>query len=148
MITAVSAAMRELPATMITKRPRTADFALWSAAGETALGLKPGDFLYSDSNNRAGANDPALEASPVAKFIIEMMGGTTTWSGTASDLLSRLKPAAGIGDKDKAPYGWPKDGTRLSGILNRLAPNLRQVGIDLQSGRTGRRHWRPRAVTR
>ena len=58
---------------------------------------------------------------------------------TRSDPLTRLKLAAGIGDKDKPPYGWPRDGTRLSGILKRLAPNLRQVGIDVQSGRTGRR---------
>ena len=45
LLTAVSEAMRRLPAVKVSRLPRMADFALWATAGERALGLADGTFV-------------------------------------------------------------------------------------------------------
>jgi hypothetical protein len=98
LLTAVSAAMRNLPTTKLDKLPRLADFALLSVAAEEAIGLAPGSFMASYTENR------------------------------------RLKT-------------WPQTPRSLSGILKRLAPNLRVVGIDVDlTGHTGRGSSKRRSI--
>ena len=135
----VSAAMRNLPTTHIDRLPRMADFALWATAAEPGLGLQPGEFLTAYRDNRDTANEAALDTSPVAKHVLAVAesGG---WDGTPSDLLELIESVASDGDKRLKT--WPKNPRSLSGILKRLAPNLRAAGVEVEFGRAPDRQRR------
>ena len=98
--------MRRLPAVKLSRLPRMADFALWATAGERALGLADGTFITAYSGNRQGANQLAIEASPVAGPLLALMEATAEWTGTASELLAALDAKAD--DRTRRLHGWPK----------------------------------------
>jgi hypothetical protein len=56
-----------------------------------------------------------------------------TWTGTAADLLGCLN-AARAGDK---PKGWPNNARGLGIHLRRIAPAMRQMGLEVETGRGG-----------
>jgi hypothetical protein len=127
LLDAASTALRNLPEVKQRKGiewPRMVDFAQWVTAAEPALGLRDGDFIRAYQENRADANQTALESSPVVTALLEMLHRNRTYSGKATELLGRIA----IG-QDTHAKAWPKNARALSGILNRLAPNLRAVGI-------------------
>lgn len=140
---AVSAAIRNRPTTHIERLPRMADFALWATAAETGLGLRPGEFLEAYTVNRQEANETALESSPVAKYILQLAdaGG---WAGTPSDLHAKIETLAT--DQERHAKSWPKTARPLSGILKRLAPNLRAAGAETIIGHTGTGGERKRRI--
>lgn len=120
--------------------PRMADFAVWGVAEEVPLGFAPGSFMAAYTKNRTDNNALALESSPVASAIMALMTISTTWSGTATELLDRLAPLAGEAARQK---GWPADGARLRKALPRVMPNLREAGVHIhiggREGKSGRR---------
>jgi hypothetical protein len=143
LLDAVAGAMRNLPTVRLDKLPRMADFALWSAAAEQMLGLPVGEFMRCYAGNREGANETAIESSPVSKYVIDLVASELSWTGTATELLAVLNERAGFDRSDgkptrKSPKHWPVSPRALSGELRRLAPNLRQIGIEVSSGRTGK----------
>ncbi len=136
MLDAVSAALRNIEKTKLDRLPRMADFAIWVTAAEAALGWEPGSFLLAYTANRRTANEVALE-SPVTETLMKL---SLPWLGTATELLAALEPM--IDERTRRSRNWPASGRTLSNALRRLAPNLRQVGIDVQftrESRTGRR---------
>lgn len=152
LLDAVAAALRRLPDVKPPRLPRMADFAKWIIAAEESLGQRDGAFLDAYSDNRADATDLALEASPVASVVREFtvkLGRMAPalqvelWRGTASELLAELNSLAGERQRNPA---WPRDAARLSGKLKRMAPALRDVGVNVVLGeREGKR--RTRTVT-
>ena len=106
-----------------------ADFVLWSVAGEKALGWGRGQFLKAYEANRADANDIALSSSSVAESVIRFMEKRQTWTGAATMLLQDLRNEVPIDAWSR--NGLPKQPNGLSGVLRRLAPNLRTHGIDV-----------------
>jgi hypothetical protein len=87
----------------------------------------------------ARAVDVALEASPVASAVRDLLSQSQrhgTWEGTARALLGDLNIV--VGDDAKRAAGWPKQANVLSRELNRNRTFLRKVGIDLETGSTGR----------
>jgi hypothetical protein len=152
LLDAVSAAIRNLPTVAAMEEVdwgRMIDFSQWGVAAEPALGLRRGEFMKAYEDNRAGAHQDALEASPVALAIQKYMQGTYLGEGqwqprgdvelTAAQLLSELKEHA----PDTRAKGWPKAPKVLSGVLSRLAPNLRHVGINAVKAREGNgKVWR------
>ena len=96
------------------------------------LGLQPGGFLAAYRDNRDTANEAALESCPVAKYILQV-SEDGDYHGTPSDLLERIESMATDGDKRLKT--WPKSPRSLSGILRRLAPNLRAAGVEVEHGR-------------
>jgi hypothetical protein len=146
LLTAVSEAMRRLPAVKLPRLPRMADFALWATAGERALGLADGAFITAYSGNRQGANELAIESSPVAGPLLAMMESTAEWIGTASELLAALDAKAD--DRTRRLHGWPKGARALAGIIKRLAPNLRRLGIEVDTaGHVGRGSAKRKAIS-
>ena len=131
---AISIGLRNLPTTKLPRLPRMADFALWATAVEPGVGLHPGAFMEAYSGNRAAGNELALESSPVGKAVIDFAATTSYWTGTVSDLLAEL--ARQVDERVERQRGWPHSGRALSGVLKRLAPNLRAVGVEVESGRT------------
>jgi hypothetical protein len=129
LLTAVSAALANLENTKLDTLPRMADFARWVEAAAPGLGLAAGEFIAAYRGNREDFNDLALEVSPIAKHVLGL-AAERTWEGTATDLLSVLEAKAA--DADKRLKTWPKNARTLAGTLKRLAPNLRQAGIDVR----------------
>jgi hypothetical protein len=111
-----------------------ADFARFVLAAQPALGAQPGEFLRAYEANRADAVVVVLESCPLAEPLQTI--AASGFIGTASELLAQL--ASLVGDEMKKDRAWPKTARALSGVLRRLAPALRRVGIDVEfQPRTG-----------
>jgi hypothetical protein len=64
------------------------------------------------------------------------MNERAVWEGTASELLAELKQAAELGlNIDTKDRSWPKAANSLTKRLNVLKPNLRRIGILIDSGK-------------
>jgi len=147
MLTAVSEAMANLPDVVLDSPPRLADFAVWATAGEVALGLETGEFMVSHAGNRTDANAIVLESSPVTRYLLNFakgLGDGDDWEDQASKLLSTLEEAAS--DRDKHLKSWPTTPRALSSCLRRLAPNLRQAGVNIEFGKMGRGNKRRNSI--
>lgn len=132
---ALSGALRRLPEVQLPRKPRMADFALWATAGEKEFGFAPGSFLTAYSGNRAEAVHETLDYDAVAPVLIAFMTAdieAATWMGTSGELLAQLE--ALVGDGAKKSSKWPKSPRGLSGDLRRLAPFLREAGIEVAFG--------------
>jgi hypothetical protein len=127
----VSGAMRIYPSVELKHSYRMMDFAKWSEAACRGLGYQPGTFEAGYEQNRSSASDDALDADSVAGAIIELMAGKQEFVGTAAELLSALEVFVLPTQRDRY---WPKDATRLSTRLRRLAPLLRSRGIATDFG--------------
>jgi hypothetical protein len=141
LLEAVSGALRQYDRVKLERLPRMADFAQWATAAESYLGLSEGAFMAAYTGNRADSNDLALEASPVAAAVLSFIEAEKQWLGTPSDLLKEL--CRQTGEDIQRQKGWPKAANSLSGILKRLAPNLRAAGVNItrpnRAGKKGAR---------
>lgn len=126
----VASALLRLPNTVLESKPRMADFALWVSAAEQGLGWEEGRFMAAYGSNRQDANTVALEAYPVIATLLDLLEAEESWEGTAQQLLKALQERAGI-NAERPPVDWPKTPKLLSADLRRVAPNLRQQGIDV-----------------
>ncbi len=137
MLDAVVGALRDLPSTRLDGYPRMADFARWVTAAEPAMGWPKGTFMAAYGGNQQSANELALEASVVARPLLELLEAQGNWSGSAGELLVAL--AERVDDQAKRQHGWPKNPRSLSGHLKRLSPNLRSAGWDVDYDRTSKK---------
>ena len=144
LLTAAAHALRTLPDVKPDALPRMSDFALWAIAAEPALGLADGEFLRAYSENRKDAHGQALDACPIVEPLELFMSDKSEWTGTATDLHAAFEEKTT--ERQQARPGWPKDGTRLSGLLRRIAPNLQSRGLDIKQSRESGGH-RKRIIT-
>lgn len=126
LLDAVVTALRDVATIKLPALPRMADFAIWATAAELALGWERGTFLSAYQGNRESANEVALEASCVARPLLEVLEEHGVWSGTAGELLNTIEGR--VNDQVKRQNAWPKNARSMSGHLKRLAPNLRAGG--------------------
>jgi len=140
LLDAVAGALKALPSTKLDRLRRMADFALWATAAETALGCPHNTFLAAYAGNRASANEVALGASLVARPLIEMLDEQGEWTGTSGELLRVL--GGRVPDEVKRQRGWPSNARSMAGYLNRLAPNLRAGGWQIEFHRESSRRLR------
>ena len=116
--------------------PRMADFALWTAACESAL-WPTGTVARAYRANRQAIVESVIEADPVATCARNIMENRDQWDGTASDFLRAAdqlqRQACYIGRPD-----WPRSPRALAGRLRRAQTTLRAVGIDIAFQREGR----------
>jgi hypothetical protein len=122
-----------------------ADFALVATAAEESLGLEGGAFMQAFTGNRQDANDLALEASPVGPAILAFMNGRDSWEGTSTALLAVFEKGI-IDEKTRARRDWPKGARAMRGALQRVAPNLRSMGVDVSFGQRGDDRKRSRLI--
>ncbi|MFJ1786738.1 ATP-binding protein [Streptomyces anulatus] len=124
-----------LPSVRLDSMPRMADFARVLAAVDQVTGWQTlPDYLAASSNVASDALEGDLFGSAVAALVTQ----AGAWTGTAAQLLEQVQPPYGA-----KPLDWPKDATRASGRVKRLAPLLRSVGItvdDTQRSRDRTRH--------
>lgn len=135
--TTVSKAMGRVAQVTGHEKFRMSDFAQWGGALSEALGYAQDEFFkkYQESVDRKWQD--TAEDSTFAKKISEFLDKRAGyWSGSPAELLSELNPS----DDEK---GIPKTAKWLSNELVRIAPVMRNVGIDIikdkREGGTGRR---------
>ena len=143
LLDAVSAAMAREKSVHLPRKPRMADFCIWGVAGEIALGFEAGTFERAYARNRSGAHELALEASPIVPYLRVFVQECGDWIGTAGELLKQLNQRAG--EQDMRQKGWPSCPRGLSGMLRRLAPNLRAgvqgIAITALDRKMDKRNW-------
>jgi hypothetical protein len=141
LLDAVGAGLRNLPAVKLEQLPRMADFAVWVAACEGALGLKRGEALEAYRANCSEARALALEAVYEPLREVARAG----FSGTSSELLLRLTRLAS--DSLRRSRQWPKAPNALSNVLRRMAGSLRSGGIEIYFNRADHHGRRLVSVT-
>jgi hypothetical protein len=133
LLDAIAGALRVLPSMKPEKFARMADFDVWAQAVYAALGWEPAEFTRSYRANREHAHETILDDSPLTGPLRSLVGHSRTWEGTATELLAALEGIAG--EKVIKSKRWPKSPGSLSGMLRRLAPTFRTIGIDTAHGR-------------
>lgn len=123
-----------------------ADFTRWGCAIALALGKTEKEFLDAYETKVKGQVEEAAHASPVATVLLDSFStAKEPWDGTPTQLYIRLNEHAkmlGISNRQKA---WPKAPNILVRQLNELAPSLKSLGLDVETGiREG--HAGPRRV--
>jgi energy-coupling factor transporter ATP-binding protein EcfA2 len=139
-------AMQLIPKVNPTKLFRMADFTRWGIAISQALGNTEKEFLDAYELKVKAQSEEAAHASPVATVLLDSFNtATEPWEGTPTQLYMRLNEHAkmlGITTRQKA---WPKAPSTLVRRLNELAPSLKSLGLDVETGiRIG--HGGPRRV--
>jgi len=133
--------LQEMPHVRLHSPPRMADLAYWATACEKAY-WPAGTFQDAYRANRKEASAQVLEADTVALAVRNLMTDRAGWTGTASELLSKLE--ADLDDRIRKSKSWPSVPNQLSRRLNRAAPVLREMGITLEHTLDG--HARTRLI--
>jgi energy-coupling factor transporter ATP-binding protein EcfA2 len=145
LLDAVATALARLPDVKLAQSPRMADFAHWATAAEPALGLANGEFLRIYQDNSDGLVQATVDSDAVATAIYQLAATrSSSWEGTASELLEELRQADAGGKVTGSKY-FPQAGNALSQRVRRVAPALRRRGVDVSTGRAG--HDRRRLIT-
>jgi hypothetical protein len=132
---AVSMALRNYKHVELEAKPRMADVAIWVTAGEEALRLPRGSFVNALMKHTALVRAAIFEGDNFARLVYDYLA---KFEGpievTSSELMEKLSYF--LGDK-KPPSWWPESADAFGRKLTRIAPLLRQQGIDIYYKRTG-----------
>lgn len=136
----VCGALCRLAEVKLEELPRMADFALWATAAEPGLGLPNDSFMRAYLDNQKNGHRVILDASPVGIAIERLLkkrpGGK--WKGTPTELRDALFPLV---DEQLLRY-FPKIPKTLTDSINRIAPNLRALGIETEHrSSNGKTYW-------
>lgn len=133
-------ALRHAPGLKLSRLPRMADFAKIACASAPAFGWTVEAMLDAIEDNRAGAVAGVIEADAIASAVQAIAAEEQFWQGTATELLVRLNDRTSL--ERQREKDWPRDATRMSNRLRRVAPALRRAGVDMvlpeAGGRAGR----------
>lgn len=129
----LSQVLAVLPGVRLESMPRMADFARVLAAVDEVTGW---DTLQSYLEQAADVSAKVLEEDLFAQAVIKMAGAVEEWTGTATQLLVALDTP------DPAPRKWPKNPSQAGGHLRRIAPVLREHGVDVSYDREGNKRTR------
>jgi hypothetical protein len=127
-----------MPKVTLVNPPRMADFTRLGEAMAQVQGHAPGIFDKLYKSNRSEGISRALEASPVAVALRELVDNHNSrsamvFTGTMKTLLDAL-------DKFKQEsQAWPKSARGLSDVLRRQQPALSSLGINIVIGKHGRK---------
>lgn len=128
--------LAQLPKVKLTKPPRMADFTRLGEAMMQAQGHASGKFDTLFKANRQESVARAMEASPVAVAVREMVDAhpgqsAIVFQGTMKKLLDELGKYRHDAD------GWPRSPRGLGDALKRQSPALAELGINIEfSGKT------------
>jgi hypothetical protein len=109
--------------------PRMADFAEIGEIASRCMGYDDNRFLNAYYKNIELQVDEAIAANLVSNAIIKFMEDKNEWAGTATELLTGLQEAAAQIKININAKAWPKGANVLSGRLNEVKTNLREIGI-------------------
>jgi len=116
-----------LPGLSMDRMPRMADFArVLNAVDAVQQWTTLDDYLSAATDVTADV----LGGDVFANAVIALANRVGEWQGTPTELL------AAVVTPDPRPKEWPKDATRASGRLKRLATAFRAVGIEVTETRS------------
>jgi hypothetical protein len=127
-----------MPQVKLVNPPRMADFTRLGEAMAQALGHDPGTFDALYKANRAEGISRALEASPIAVAVMELVEShegksPEVYHGTMKGLLNTLEKYK------QESNAWPRSAKGLGDVLRRQQPALLSLGIEIiASGRVER----------
>ncbi|MBU8544324.1 MULTISPECIES: hypothetical protein [Roseomonadaceae] len=138
----LSAAIRNLPNTVVEDAPRMADAAHWAEAAAPGLGIEPGRIVAAWRSNRGAMERAALSVDDLARSIITLLdeverdSGRAEWRGEPAELHRRLSDIAG--ERVTKSRLWPSNAAGMSNALRRIVGPLRNVhGIEITKGKGG-----------
>ena len=129
-------ALQNIEKTELTHYPRMADFAQWAAAAESAFGFSKGSFIKAFEENQNSGNYIALEGSPFAETIQKFAADKDYWKhnpkfeGNLQNFLDVLEKYTT--DEIKKSKLYPKTPRGVRSKLERINPNLRAIGINIE----------------
>jgi Domain of unknown function (DUF3854) len=120
-----------------TPRPvgyRMVEFAHLASAADVHLGYEAGAFMARLSENKERGHEVAMESSPVAMAIGRLVNDSPgqQWSGSGAALLIELNRLV---DENAKRKKWPTTTKVLGKEITRIAPSLRQLGINIDRQR-------------
>ena len=126
-----------MPKVKLVNPPRMADFTRLGEAMSQAMDNPPGVFDALYKANRAEGISRAMESSPVALAVRELVDahyGTTAtvFSGLMKNLLLALEKYK------QESHAWPKSPRGLGDALRRQQPALASIGIDVDISKPGK----------
>ncbi len=126
-----------MPKVKLVNPPRMADFTRLGEGMAQVLGHQAGTFDVLYKANRAEGISRALEASPVAVAIRELVDNhagvsALVFTGTMKALLETLEKYK------QESNAWPKSPRGLGDVLRRQQPALASLGIVIEIGKPGR----------
>jgi len=125
-----SATLRELPDIHIDRPPRMIDFAYLGEAMCKAMQMESSIFNTLYKNNRGESLMHSLDSSPAALAVQDFVNsGTKDWKGTMKQLKAILDAS-----HHQEGEGWPKSPRGLGETLRRMAPALRELGVEIRFG--------------
>lgn len=113
---------------------RMADFTRWGCAIAVALGKTEKEFMDAYENKVNSQIEEAAHSSPVATVLLDLLEQKKAWNDTPTALYTSLLNRAkdlGISTHQKS---WPKAPHILVRHLNELAPSLKILGWDVNTG--------------
>lgn len=129
LLDAVSMALRNIEHVHLDSLPRMADFARLATAAELAFGADL-SFVDAYNLNRAEAHATVVETSTFGEHVRQLVLIAGGWEGTATELLQALSARAS--ESEQRSQAWPKVPNKVKAALQRLAPSLRQSGVDVE----------------
>jgi hypothetical protein len=141
LLDALSMALRNLAHVNVPQLTRMADFERLVSAAAPSLPFDQDEFLQAYADNRQESVSFSLESSPLAEPIQNLVDAGD-WEGTATQLLQKLSEM--VPPEVRKKRAWPKDPRTLSCRVRRLAPLLRQSGLDVSFGVEG--HLRTKLI--
>lgn len=126
-----------MPQVKLTNSSRMADFTRLGEAVAQALGYQPGIFDALYKANRNESIGRALEASPIAVAVRELVEayngvGALIFTGTMKSLLEKLD------SYKQESHAWPKSPRGLGDVLRRQQPALASLGINVEISKPGK----------
>ena len=139
--------LRRRPSINLPEMPRMADFAEWATACETAF-WPSGTFMDAYNDNLLEVVDTVIEADLVGSTVRQFAQEEAPWTGTASDLLDRMRVFAN--ESSTRSRDWPNSPEALSNRLRRAAdfpPQAWRLEISFDRERGGKRRARTITIT-
>jgi hypothetical protein len=146
LLTALAAGLRHVADTKLKKYPRMADFSRWVVACSHQLPVTGDDIMEAYNENRRDAVAVSIEGSPVAAAVQTFMRDRRVWDGAAAELMEELGKS--VADDIRRLKSWPRDPRNMANKVRRVAPVLRQAGIEVRFYRHGKERTRLISITR
>lgn len=132
---AICCALAQLPSVELPHKVGLLDFARWIIAAEPVLPWEQGRFAQVYLLNLQQSIEAANDADAFTISIIDFVENRGFLKGTPTDCRQELERF--VDNDTRREPGWPKTIKAWSQLLNRIAPNLRAVGIEVSRDRLG-----------
>jgi hypothetical protein len=114
--------------------PRMADYGHWGAAIALALGYSANEFFDTYRANIQSQNIEVLTSNPIASTLLTFMESRDSYEGTPAEFLDELMQQAERLKIKTNIKSWPGAPQVLTRRLNELKTNLREGGIEVDTG--------------